>query len=155
MVSAELLLQSPRALLARSPPEVADTPQQLPEDRRLPLAQSGLEVLQHLLRGGLAVHAGLERHKVAQVGQQLVVLGRGWRRRRTSALLFLVVVAAWLAGGHPEVITVSHLCQQGRGGGRGRVRLALRRLPAEMSFRTGLLRQRLLNNGSVLERDGK
>lgn len=136
--SAELLLQSPRALLARRPPEVADAPQQLPEDGRLLLAQSGLEVLQHFLRGGLAVHAGLERHEVAQVGQQLVVLGgrsrRGvrWRRCGAAALLLLLLLptllsraaapsALSLAGGQPEVITVSHLGQQGGGGERGRV----------------------------------
>lgn len=128
--SAEVLLQSPRALLARRPPEVADAPQQLPEDGRLLLGESGLEVLQHLLRGGLAVHAGLERHEVAQVRQQLVVLGgrgqgRGrWRRRGAAALLLLVILllraAVSLAGGQPEVITVSHLGQQGGGGELGR-----------------------------------
>lgn len=131
--SAELLLQPPCALLARRSPEVADAPQQLPEDGRLLLAESGLEVLQHLLRGGLAVHASLERHKVAQVGQQLVVLCGGGRvrpmRRGAAALLplllLLFIVAVSLAGGHPEVITVSHLGQQGGGGEWRRVGLVL------------------------------
>lgn len=128
--SAELLLQSPRALLARGPPEVADAPQQLPEDGRLLLGESGLEVLQHLLRGGLAVHAGLERHEVAQVRQQLVVLGGRVRlrsrRAATAALLFVLLLvllraAVSLTEGQPEVITVSHLGQQGGGGEWGRV----------------------------------
>lgn len=70
---AEMLLQSPDTFLTRSPMEVTDAPEQLSEDRRLLLGQSWLEILQHFLGGGLAVHIGLEGHKVAQIHQQLIM----------------------------------------------------------------------------------
>lgn len=121
--SAEVFLQSPDALLPGSPPEVADAPEQLSEDRRLLLGQSRFEVLQHFLRRGLPVHAGLKGYEVAQIHQQFVVFGgrsRGgagsWSSTRAVLLLLLLLCSFSLAGGQAEVITVSHLGQKGGGG---------------------------------------
>lgn len=119
---SELLLQPPDALLPRSPAKVADAPQQLSEDGRLLLAQPGPEVAQHLLGGGLPVHAGLEGHEVAQVGQQLVVIG-GWGRRGAGSrgcgeeLLLLLLSLCFIP--LAEVIAGPHLGQQGGGGELG------------------------------------
>lgn len=121
--SAEVFFQSPDALLPRSPTEVTDAPEQLSENRRLLLCQPRLEVLQHFLRRGLPVHAGLKGHEVAQIHQQFVVLsgrsrgGAGsWSSSRAVLLLLLMFCSFSLAGGQAEVITVSHLGQKGGGG---------------------------------------
>lgn len=122
--SAEVVLQSPDALLPRSPTEVTDAPEQLSENRRLLLGQPRFEVLQHFLRRGLPVHAGLKGYEVAQIHQQFVMLsGRSWggagswsSTRAVLLLLLLLFRSFSLAGGQAEVITVSHLGQKGGGG---------------------------------------
>lgn len=119
-----MLLQSPDSLLARSPVEVTDAPEQLSEDRCLLLGQSRFEILQHFLGGGLSVHIGLEGYEVAQIHQQLIMLcGWSWGGARSwsssGILLFLRFVS--LAGGYAEVITGFHLGQQGGGGEWGGV----------------------------------
>lgn len=146
---SELLLQPPGALLPCGPVEVADAPQQLPEDGRLLLAQPGPEVPQQLLGGGLPVHAGLEGHEVAEVGQQFVVVGGRSRRGCRELLLLLFPVS--LAGRRAEVVADPHLGQQGGGGELGALRLALWSLPAEMSAATRLLRQRFLYDCRILK----
>lgn len=122
--SAKVLLQSPHAFLTRGPVEVTDASEQLSEDRRLFLCQSWFEILQHFLGGGLSVHICLEGDKVAQIHQQLVMLsGRSWGGASSwssrVAVLFLCFFS--LAGGQAEVITDSHLGQQGGGGEWGGV----------------------------------
>lgn len=112
--STEVLLQSPHALLPRCPTEVTDAPEQLSENRRLLLSQSWFEILQHLLRRGLAIHAGLKSYKVAQIHQQLIVpSGWSWGGAcsRSSRDVYLLLLLFSLAGGQAEVITDSHLGQ--------------------------------------------
>lgn len=122
--STEVILQSPDALLPRSPTKVTDAPEQLSEDRCLLLGQSWFEILQHFLRCGLSVHTGLKGYEVAQIHQQFVLLcGWSWRGARSwsSSAVLLLLLCFSLAGGQAEVITVSHLGQQGGGGEWGRV----------------------------------
>lgn len=120
--STELLLQSPDALLPRSPMKVTDAPEQLSEDRRLLLGQSWFEILQHFLRCGLSVHTGLKGYEVAQIHQQSVVHGGwSWRGARSWSSSAVLLHFFSLAGGQAEVITVSHLGQQGGGGEWGQV----------------------------------
>lgn len=116
--SAEVLLQSPHPLLTRCPVEITDASEQLSEDGCLFLGQSRFKVLQHFLGGGLSVHICLEGYEVAQIHQKLIMLsGRCWRGAPywscRAVLLFLFFS---LAGGQTEVITSSHLGQQGGGG---------------------------------------
>lgn len=108
--------------------KVTDTPEQLSEDRRLFLGQPRFEVLQYFMCAGLSVHMRLERYKVAQIHQQLIVLG-GWSWGGAS--LFLLFFS--LAGGQAEVITGSHRSQQGGGGEGGGAGVSFCSLPAEMS----------------------
>lgn len=122
--SAEVLLQSPDPLLTRRPMEVTDAPQQLSEDRCLFLGQSWFEILQHFLGGGLSVHIRLEGYEVAQINQKLIMLS-GWcwggaRSCSSRAILFFLCFVS-LAGRQAEVITGSHLGQQGGGGEWGGV----------------------------------
>lgn len=122
--SSKVLLQSPDALLPRSPMEVADAPEQLSEDGRLLLAQPWFEISQHFLRRGLTVHTGLKGNKVAQIHQQFVMLS-GWSRGGapswSSGILLLFLCFVSLAGRQAEVIADSHLSQQGGGGERGTI----------------------------------
>lgn len=134
--SAEVLLQFPDALLSSSPVEVTDAPEQLSEHGRLLLGQPWFEILQHFVGGGLSVHMRLEGYEVAQIHQQLIVLGGwswggapSWSSR--ASLLFLLFFS--LAGGHADVITGFHLGQQGGGGEWGGVWLSFDSLPTEMS----------------------
>lgn len=156
--STEVLLQSPDALLPTRPTEVTDAPEQLSENRRLLLGQSWFEILQHFLRCGLAVHTGLESYKVAQIHQQLIVpSGWSWGGACSSSSRAICLILRFfsLAGGQAEVITDSHLGQQGGGGEWGRVWHTLWPLPTKMSSWTRLLWQRLLYDSSILKREKK
>lgn len=152
--SAEVLLQSPHPLLTRRPVEVTDAPEQLSEDRCLFLSQSRLEILQHLVGAGLSVHVRLESYEVAQIHQKLVMLSR-WSRSgacsRSRVLLFFLCFFS-LAGGQAEVVSGSHLSQQGGGGEWGGDWVTFFPLPAEMCSYPRLLWHRPLNNGSILKR---
>lgn len=115
--------------------KITDAPEQLSEDRRLFLGQSRFEVLQHFMCAGLSVHMRLERYKVTQIHQQLIVLS-GWNWGGACAfsgrpILFLLFFS--LAGGQAEVITGFHLSQQGGGGEGGGAGVNFCSLPAEMS----------------------
>lgn len=59
--------------------EVTDVPQWFFEDRGLGLGQSGSEVDQDLLGGGLSIHSSLEHHKDKVPQHQELIMFRGGR----------------------------------------------------------------------------
>lgn len=154
VLSAETLLQSPDSLLTRRPAKVTDAPEQLSEDRRLLLGESRFEVLQHFLRAGLSVHMRLERYEVAQIRQQLIVLGVRRREGARALCCRLILVLFSLFGGHTEVVPDLHLGQEGGRGEGGGGRVTFRPLPTEKGSGTRFLRAGLYDSSILKKHTG-